>query len=126
MVVVIQQQIDLYTALGPPEFRPRKERQAETDGRGVEEQQLLPEPELLLTASQRTCGAEMIRQLPEQLLEQLRRTMIVSVREGGSSWRLLYPQVNELSVTAAETVDDLPERIRSRQMAEEHGDDLRL
>ena len=34
--------------------------------------------------------------------------------------------MNELSVTAAEAVDDLPERIRSGQMTEKHRDELRL
>ena len=34
--------------------------------------------------------------------------------------------MNEFSVTAAEAVDDLPERIRSGQMTEEYGDELRL
>ena len=57
---------------------------------------------------------------PEQLLEKLRFAMIVCIGEGGSSGRLLYPQVNEFSVTAAEAVNDLPERIRSGQMTEKH------
>nr|WP_290683347.1 hypothetical protein [Aminivibrio sp.] len=68
----------------------------------------------------------MIRQPPEQFLEKLCGTMTVRIGEGGSSGRLLYPRVNELSVTAAEAARDLPERIRSRRMTEEHGDELRL
>ncbi|MPM41413.1 hypothetical protein SDC9_88068 [bioreactor metagenome] len=126
VVVVIQQYMDLYTALGPPEFRPGKERQAEADGRGIKGQQLVLETELLLPASHGARGAKMIRQPPEQLLEKFRFAMIVCIGEGGSSGRLLYPQVNEFSITAAESVDDLPERIRSSQMTEEHGDELRL
>jgi hypothetical protein len=118
--------VDLYTSLAPPEFRPGKKRQAEADGRGVKGQQLVLEPELFLAVTQGTCGAEMNRQPPEQLLEKLRFAMIVCIGEGGSSGRLLYPQVNEFSVTAAEAIDDLSERIRSGQMTEKHGDKLRL
>ncbi len=42
--------MDLNAALGPQEFRPRKEGQAEADGRGIEGQQLVLETELLLPA----------------------------------------------------------------------------
>jgi len=52
----------------------------------------------------------MIRQLPEQLLEKLSRAKIIRIRDGGPSWMLFYPRVNEFSVTAAETVDDFTER----------------
>jgi hypothetical protein len=69
--------MDFFTALGPPEFRPGKERQAEADGRGVEGQQLVLKPKLLLAVTHEVRGAEMIRQLPEQLLEKLRRTVVV-------------------------------------------------
>jgi hypothetical protein len=68
----------------------------------------------------------MIRQPPEQLLEKLRGTVVVCIGKGGSPRRFLYPRVNELSVTAAEAVYDLPERISSGQMTEEHRDELRL
>ena len=77
VVVMIQQYVDLYTALGPPEFRPGKKRQAEADGRGVKRQQLVLETEFLLAASHEVRGAEMIRQPPEQLLEKLRFAMVV-------------------------------------------------
>ena len=77
IVVVIQQYVDLYTSLGPPEFRPREERQAEADGSGIEGQQLVLKPKLLLAVTHEVRGAEMIRQLPEQLLEKLRRTVVV-------------------------------------------------
>ncbi len=120
IVVVIQQYVDLYTSLGPPEFRPREERQAEADGSGVKGQQLVLETKLLLAVTHEVRGAEMIRQPPEQLLEKLRGTVSVCIGEGGPSGRLLYPQVNEFSVTAAEAVNDLPERIRSGQMTEKH------
>ena len=50
-----RQYVDLYTAPGPAELSPRNKRQAEADGCGVEEQQFVPEPELLLAASR---GAE--------------------------------------------------------------------
>jgi len=126
VVVMIQQYMDLYTALGPPEFRPRKEGQAEADGRGIEGQQLVLETELLLAASHETRGAEMIRQPPEQLLEKPRFAMVVCIGEGGSPRRFLYPQENELSVTAAEAAHYLPERIRSGKMTEEHGNELSL
>jgi hypothetical protein len=53
--------MDLYTALGPPEFRLRKKRQAEADGTGVEGQQFVPEPELPLAEIQRTYRALTIR-----------------------------------------------------------------
>jgi hypothetical protein len=96
------------------------------NGRGIEGQQLVLETELLLPASHEVRGAEMIRQPPEQLLEKLRGTVVVCIGKGGSPRRFLYPQVNELSVTAAEAVYDLPERIRSGQMTEEHRDELRL
>ena len=120
IVVVIQQYVDLYTSLGPPEFRPREERQAEADGSGVKGQQLVLETKLLLAVTHEVRGAEMIRQPPEQLLEKLRGTVSVCIGEGGSPRMLLYPQVNEFSVTAAEAIDYLPERIRSGQMTEEH------
>ncbi len=51
VVVMIQQYVDLYTALGPPEFRPGKKRQAEADGRGVKRQQLVLETEFLFAVS---------------------------------------------------------------------------
>jgi len=48
--------------------------------------------------------------------KEIQPEYVLDVGEGGSSGRLPDPQVNELSVTAAEAVDDLPERIRSGRM----------
>ena len=52
--------------------------------------------------------------------------MIICVGESRSLGRILDPEVYESPVAAGQTVDYLPERIRSREMAKEQPRELRL
>jgi len=108
VVVVIEKHVNFDAALGSPEVRPRKERQAEADRRRVEGHQLVLEAELALPAPERRYGAEMIGQLPEQILEEFRRAMIVCVGESRSLGRILDPEMYEFPVAAGQTIDYLP------------------
>jgi len=123
VVVVAEKHVNFDAALGSPEVRPRKERQAEADRRRVEGHQLVLEAELALPAPERRYGAEMTGQLPEQSLEEFRRAMIVSVGESRSLGRIIDLEMYELPVAAGQIIDY---RIRSREMTKEHGDKLRL
>lgn len=108
VVVVIEKHVNFDAALGSPEVRPRKERQAEADRRRVEGHQLVLEAELALPAPERRYGAEMIGQLPEQILEEFRRAMIVCVGESRSLGRIPDPEMYEFPVAAGQTIDYLP------------------
>ena len=69
---------------------------------------------------------EACEEFVEEILEKSRRTMLVCIGQGAPLRRRLDSQVDELSVAAGQTVDDLPERIRSCKVAEEHRYELGL
>ena len=51
VVVVVEKHVNLYSALRPSVVRPREQRQAERDGRRIEREQFVFEPELRLSGS---------------------------------------------------------------------------
>ena len=120
VVVVVEKHVNLYSALRPSVVRPRKQRQAERDGGRIEREQLVFEPELRLPRSQMRHRPEACEEFVEEILEKSRRTMFVGICKSRELRRRLDSQVDELSVAAGQTVDDLPEGIRSCKMAEEH------
>lgn len=121
IVVMVEKDVNLHSTLSCSEFRLGEQGEVKGDGGGIEGHELVLEPELFLTVSKRACGAKMIRQPPEKLLEEFGRAMAVSIRKCGPRGWFLYPEMDELTVAAAEAVNNFPERIRSCQMTEKHG-----
>ena len=76
-VVVIEKHVNLYSALCSSVVRPWKQRQAERDGRRIEREQLVFEPELRLPRSQMRHRPEACKEFVEEILEKSRRTMLV-------------------------------------------------
>ncbi|MPM70830.1 hypothetical protein SDC9_117791 [bioreactor metagenome] len=120
VVVVIEKHVNLYSALCSSVVRPWKQRQAERDGRRIEREQFVFEPELRLPRSQMRHRPEACEEFVEEILEKSRRTVLVGIGERAPLRRRLDSQVDELSVAAGQAVDDLPERVRSRKVTEKH------
>ena len=120
VVVVVEKNVNLYSALRPSVVRPRKQRQAERDGRRIEREQLVFEPELRFSGSQMRHRPEACEEFVEEILEKSCRTVLVCIGQGAPLRRRLDSQVDEFSVAAGQAVDDLPEGIRSRKVTEEH------
>lgn len=126
VVVVIEKHVNLYTALRTSVVRPREQRQAERDGRRVEREQLVFEPELRLPRSQMRHRPEACKKFVEEILEKSRRAALIGIGQGAPLRRRLDSQVDELSVATGQLVDDLPEGIRPCKVTEEHRYELRL
>ena len=58
VIVVVQQHVGFYPALGAPEFGPRKEAQTQTDGGGIQREQLVFEAELVFARPQMALRTE--------------------------------------------------------------------
>ena len=156
VVVVIEKHVNLYTALRTSVVRPREQRQAERDGRRVEREQLVFEPELRLPRSQMRHRPETGEEFVEEILEKsrwaalidetpkrstsrsirseaeddsqknVRRSPAYCIGQRASFWRCPDSQMDKLSVAAGQAVDDLPEGVSSRKMTKEHRNKLRL
>jgi hypothetical protein len=81
---MIEQDVRFDAALGAAELSPRKHREAQRDGGGVQRKQLVLEAEFMLTGTQSLLLAETRQRGPEQFLEQGAGPMLVSVGQGGS------------------------------------------
>lgn len=122
VAVVVEQKVELYGALRPPELRPVEQRRAQIDHRGVQADELVFEPELPSPLAQRRTA---LQELVEHLLEQFPRAMGIGVRERRTRRRFGHGQVTELSLAARQTTADLAERMGTAKLEEDHPHELK-
>ena len=95
VVVVVEKHVNLYSALRPSVVRPRKQRQAERDGRRIEREQLVFEPELRFSGSQMRHRPEACEEFVEEILEKSRRTVLVDEAPKRSTSRSIHSEAED-------------------------------
>ena len=125
VVVVIQQDMHLDTALGAAEAGPGEQRQAESDGGRVQAQQLVLEAKPGRALAETLPPPQAIGQVPEQALEEGRRPVRVGIGQRRTPGRTPNAHVDELADAAGQTVTDLAQGIGVSQVAEQHRHELR-
>ena len=125
VIVVVQQHVHFDAALGAAKASPRKQRQAQGDGRRVQAQQLVLEAELRLALTDSLPAAQAIGQVPEQILEQGGRPMGVGIGQRRALRRPADANVHQLANATGQAMADLPQRVCPSQMAEKHSHELR-
>ena len=107
VVVVVQQHVHLDPTLGASKAGPRKQRQAQGNGRRVQAHQLVLEAELRLAPTEALPTPQAIGQVPEQILEQVRRPMGVGVGQRRALGRPADPEVHQLAYATGQAMADL-------------------
>src|SRR3954452_1177263 len=125
VVVMIEQYVSLDASLRPAELRPRKEFQTKADSGRIQRQQFVSEAKLSFPHPQSVLAAEARQRRVKQLLVQRRRTVLVSVGQGGLVRRQPYSEVHQLARAAGESIANITQRVRVCELTQQHGDQLR-
>jgi len=121
IVVAVQKDMKLDTALLASEFGPREKGQTQRYRCRIEKKQLVLEPEFpRARISQSPRGPELIHKNPEHVPEKLRRSMFVGIRESRFVRVPVYTQMYELSVATLQAVAYLTQGISPCKMTKEH------
>ena len=100
---MVQQEVELDRALGPPELGPGKKREAKGDRGAVQAEQLVFEPEFMSARSSLTAdGQGLVKQVPEHLPGP----MSVGVGQGGLVGGVFHAQMFQLSQAAGQATTD--------------------
>jgi hypothetical protein len=119
IAVVVQREVQLHRPLRATKGRPRKHLGTQFDQRGIQAQQLVLKPKLPRTRD----GLTPREQLVEHRLIQLPRPMLVGVGERRPG-RGRDAQMRETALATGQPADDLTQRLRLPEVAEQHGDEL--
>jgi hypothetical protein len=122
---MVQQNMGFDAALGAAELGPREQGQAQRDGGGIQRQQFVLEPELMLAAAHSRLSPEPRQRGPEQILEQRCGAVFVGVGQGATAGRLGNPQVHQASQATGQAITDLAQGVGASELAEQHGHELR-
>src|SRR5664280_272879 len=124
VAIVVQQQVQLDRALGPPEFRPVEHAHRQVDDAPVQTHQLVLETEFLPP----TLALHQLLALQQRLLEhglvKLPRSMFIGVGQRGLLGCHRHPQMLQLPLTARQSTTDLAQRMRPAQLAKQHRHEL--
>jgi hypothetical protein len=117
---MVQEQMEFNGSLSPTEMSPVKHGKTQIDGRRVEADQFVLEPERLCP---RTFLSNPFKQMQEDLLVKLPGSMRIGIGQRGPT-RGRNTQVLEFSFATSQTTGDFSQRMGWTQLAEEHGDKL--
>src|ERR1035441_5681027 len=124
VAIVVQQQVQLDRALGPPEFRPVEHAHRQVDDAPVQTHQLVLETEFLPP----TLALHQLLALQQRLLEhglvKLPRSMFIGVGQRGLLGCHRHPQMLQLPLAARQSTSDLAPRMRPAQLAKQHRHEL--
>jgi len=120
--VMIQEEMELDSALGLAEVSPGEKAETKVDGGRIEAEQLVLETEFPLLS--RALAAEEITQVKENLLIQLPGTMGIGVRKGALGRGGMQSQMTELAAGDGQAVADLPQTLALGHLTKQHGDVL--
>jgi hypothetical protein len=119
IAIVIEREVELHGALGPAKRGPSEHLGAQVDHGGIKRQQLVLEAKLV-RASHRAAPRQ---QLVEDLFIESPRPMRIRVRERRAA-RRGDPQVGELAFAAGQPATNLPQRVRTSELTEQHRHEL--
>jgi len=102
------------------EIRPRKQREAQRNGCGIQRQQLVLKAKWFLTRSQHRLAAKSFRCFPKQLLKQCSRAMLIRIGQVGFAGRFRDSKVFQLTQTTTQAIANEPQRVGVGQMAKQH------
>ena len=108
------------TSLGPAEFGPGEEVEAQRDSRRVKAEQFVFEAELAFAIAKPACSTELLDHGPEEFLNEFCRTILVGIGKGGLVWGFANAEVFEFPLAAGQTATDLPKGVSTGQVAKEH------
>src|ERR1035441_9111885 len=124
VAIVVQQQVQLDRALGPPKFRPVEHAHRQVDDAPVQTHQLVLETEFLPP----TLALHQLLALQQRLLEhglvKLPRSMFIGVGQRGLLGCHRHPQILQLPLAARQSTTDLAQRMRPAQLAKQHRHEL--
>lgn len=124
VVAVVEEDIDLHSALGAAEFGPGEELKAEGDDGGVEGEELVFEAEAVFVVAEAAVVLEVFEGGPEEFLEELGGALFVGVGEGGAGDGTGDAEVSELAEAGLEPAGDLAEGLGGGELAEDHGNEV--
>ncbi len=117
---MVQEQVQFDRPFGPSEMSPIKNAQTQIDGGRIEADQLVFEPEFLLS---RKLSSTSVEQLTKQMLVKLPGAVFIRIRQGGAAGGS-DTQMFQLPLTASQAPSNLPEGMGSAQLTEKHGHKL--
>src|SRR5437879_8033020 len=112
--------MQLHRAFGAPILRPVEERGTEFNQRGIEAQQLVLEAEAVPSGD----FAAAAEQLIKHAAVQLPGTMLVGIGQGRAFGSVGQSQMPQLAFAGGQAAANLTQRLRSAQVAEQHGHEL--
>ena len=124
VVAVADEHVGLHAPLGRAVLGPGEHRQTQDDDRGVHAVQPVLEPELVLPRPELPERPEPREGAHEQLLEHRGGPVLVGVRQRRLVGSRAHAQVAQLSEAAGQAGADLAQRLRPRELAEQHRDEL--
>jgi len=118
--LVIEQQMQLHRSFRAPILGPVEDTGAEFDQRGIQAQQLVLKAEPVPSGDH----AATVEQLIEHALVQLPGAVLVGVGQGRALGRVGQAQMPQLAFTGGQAAADFAQRLRSAQVAKQHGHEL--
>jgi hypothetical protein len=118
--LMVEQQMQLHSAFGPPVLRPIEDGGAQLDQRGIEREQFVFEAEAVRAGDFAAAGEQLI----EHAAVQLPGTMFVGVGQGGTFGRVGQAEMPQLAFAGGQASANLAQRLRPVQVTEQHGHEL--
>jgi hypothetical protein len=118
---MVQKKVQFDRSFGAAEMSPVKHLQTQIDNRGIHADQSILEPKLPLPDADLTPAS--IKEFHKDKLIKFPRAMLIGIGQSGMAGRP-DTQMFEFTFTASQTSGNLPERMGSPQLAEQHGHKL--
>ena len=117
---MIQKQMEFDGSLGSAESRPVKESDTEVNGRGIETDQFVLKAEFLFGLDLALASFE---QLHKDSLVELPGSVLIGISQGGTTGGA-DTQMLQFTFAASKPSSNLPKRMGTAQLTEEHGNKL--
>jgi hypothetical protein len=118
--LMVEQQMQLHGSLGALVLRTVENRGAQFDHGGVQREQFVFETKTMAAGD----FAATAQQLIEHAAIQLPGTVLVGIGQSGAAGRVGQSQMPQLAFAGGQPAANLPQRLGSAQMAEQHGYEL--
>ncbi len=116
----IEQDMDFNTTLGPTEFGPGEQVEAEGNSCRVKAEKFVFEAERALAIAKPACSTELLDHGPEEFLKKFCRTIFVGIGERGLVWGFANAEVFEFPLAAGQTATNLPKGVGTGKVTKEH------
>src|SRR5438093_3057641 len=124
IVVMVQKHVSFDAAFDFLELCPRKQRQAQRNGCGIQQEQLVLKTKWFLSWPQHRLAAKSFQCFPKQLLKQGRWPIFIRISQTGFVRRLRQSKMFQFTEATTQTIADDSQRVGVGQMTKQHCDKL--